>query len=113
MIGGTAAAAVAAVACCCARDTGGTSSQMLSRTSTHTAPLLAIALQEKLRSTSGPAAVEEVAALLAELGSQLGEVLPARSSEAAEVAERLDRHLLLQQLLTSGSAINTAAGFKL
>ena len=84
------------------------------RASTHTTPLLAIGLQEKLcGSSQGPAAVEEVAALLAELGSQFSEMLPASSSEAAEVAERLDRHLLLQELLTSGGGINSAALFGL
>jgi hypothetical protein len=76
--------------------------------------LLAIGLQEKLcGSSQGPSTVEEVAALLSELGCQFGEVLAASSSEASEVAERLDRHLLLQELLTSGGAINTAALFGL
>lgn len=71
-------------------------------------------LQTKLRSSSGPAAVAEAAALLAELGGQLREVLPASSIEVAEVAERLDQHLLLQELLTSGGgAISTTALFGL
>lgn len=68
-------------------------------------------IQERLAGGAGAdaeaaaAAVQQVAGVLADLGSQLREVLPAGAGEAgAEAAARLDRQRLLEELAAPGGA---------
>lgn len=85
---------------CCA------SMPSISRTSITATPPCACPSQERLAGSDTATqqqAVEQVVALLADVGSQLAEVLPAGASEAEDVRTRLERAQLLQVLSTGGS----------